>query len=954
MPFSSLALTPARFGRRLEQASPRIVRAFVTRIKEGVPGARTQSDRYVEDSLAEVLRDIAEFMKTDGAHEGMLASAWLAKEHGLQRARGRTYTLEDLRAEHRMLRGIILEVTAGKRRLAPRTKELFDRILDLTLSISTEVFVRNADREAGRADIERDVVQKEWANFTRIFRETPEMVCVLSGPEHRFEFVNEAHRRVLGFDATGMTVKEAQPESREIHGILDDVYRSGSTANLHEISVTLGDRARYFNLTYAAKRNLADEIDGVMIVGIEVTDQVLAREATRLQRSALELGLTGAPIDNVLAELVRTVEVHSGGKMKGAMFLWDAQARVFRLRAAPSFSLTMRAAYTTVNGEFAESVARAHGLALCWSSRFGEPTAGLFACFAVDACEPSASEMQSIEIAIRTAALILGRRRQEVELRLREDEIRAERQILFEMLEQMDIPTALHIGPDHTFVFTNHAFRETFGVGDILGRHCREIFPEGEAQGFIARLDEVFRTGVPFVGHELRFERVLPSGEKQEFFLDFTYAAKRDSNGDIEGVLATHVDATERVHALQRLETAKIAAESANDAKSAFLANMSHEIRTPLGAIMGFSELARQSGPVSEEVASYLAIVERNSTQVLRIIDDILDLAKVEAGRVSLEMIEVRLTEFLADFSSLMDFRARENGIEFHIVAETDLPERICTDPTRLRQILTNAVGNAIKFTQKGSVDLQICYVDGALEFGIADTGRGISDAQSRRLFNAFVQADASTTRKFGGTGLGLVLTKRLCQLLGGDYVLVRSQLGVGSKFKATVSASVPPGARIIPHAEVSFGASRPVTAPAARAGLTGVRVLLVEDSPDNQFLISLLLEREGASVAIANDGEEGVHAALAGDFEVVLMDIQMPKMDGHEAVRTLRAADYARPVIALTAHAMKEEAERAFSSGFSDFLSKPIQRRALIEMVGRLTEGAGQGSQPQRPQPSK
>jgi len=232
---------------------------------------------------------------------------------------------------------------------------------------------------------------------------------------------------------------------------------------------------------------------------------------------------------------------------------------------------------------------------------------------------------------------------------------------------------------------------------------------------------------------------------------------------------------------------------------------------------------------------------------------------------------------------------------------------------------------------------LHVGMREGLLEIAIVDTGRGISATQAERLFNAFVQADASTTRKFGGTGLGLVLTKRLCQLLGGDYTLERSELDVGSCFKATVAAKLTPASSLVPRARVTFGTSRAEIPRFERAGLSGVRVLLVEDSPDNQVLISLLLEREGAEVKIASDGAEGVQRALESDYEVVLMDIQMPRMDGHEAVRTLREKGYRVPVVALTAHAMKEEAERAFVSGFNNFLSKPIQRKALVDLVGQL-----------------
>ncbi len=424
-------------------------------------------------------------------------------------------------------------------------------------------------------------------------------------------------------------------------------------------------------------------------------------------------------------------------------------------------------------------------------------------------------------------------------------------------------------------------------------------------------------------------------------FAFYSKVARQPSPGEI-GIVKVAAQTTALIiERRQEIEDKKIAADEArqaNTAKSAFLANMSHEIRTPLGAVMGFSDLARQPEATSEDVKAYLDIVERNSVQVLRIIDDILDLAKVEAGRVELENMEFSFTNFLADFGSLFGFRARENGISFKIIAETDLPRRVISDPTRLRQILTNAVGNAIKFTRQGSVTLHVCLEDDTLQFGIADTGRGITEEQAEKLFKAFSQADVSTTRKFGGTGLGLILTKHLCQIMGGDYILERSELDVGSKFEATVKVEVPESSAFIPQKEVVFSIDKRETHESAKAQLGGTSVLMVEDSPENQLLVRLILEQQGANLDIAENGKVGVEKALTKDYDVVLMDIQMPVMDGHQAVKTLREKDYAVPIVALTAHAMKEEVLRTRESGFTTFLSKPIKRKSLVALISILT----------------
>ncbi len=379
------------------------------------------------------------------------------------------------------------------------------------------------------------------------------------------------------------------------------------------------------------------------------------------------------------------------------------------------------------------------------------------------------------------------------------------------------------------------------------------------------------------------------------------------------------------------MRDAKERAELANAAKSSFLANMSHEIRTPLGAIMGFVSLMKDEGISQQQINSYVSVVERNSAQLMRIIDDILDLSKVEAGMMVIEHIDFSLVELLSDFASLMGFRAREKGVIFELKAMTELPDVVNSDPTRIRQILTNVVGNAIKFTDKGSVSLRVSYSNEILRFEVSDTGRGISEEQAEKLFQPFAQGDPSTTRKYGGTGLGLVLTRRLSEALGGGFVLESSTLGVGSKFSASIRVILPERSRFV--RALGF-ASESVRNAGVQGLLSDLRILLVEDSPDNQALFSIYLNRAGAKIDIASDGQRGVEMALAENYDVVLMDVQMPIMDGITAVKRLRASGYGVPVIALTAHAMKEERVRCLEAGYSGFLSKPIQRSELVDAL--------------------
>lgn len=407
----------------------------------------------------------------------------------------------------------------------------------------------------------------------------------------------------------------------------------------------------------------------------------------------------------------------------------------------------------------------------------------------------------------------------------------------------------------------------------------------------------------------------------------------RDNKGRIVRWFGTNTDIQDAKITEENLNLAKDAAEYASKTKSAFLANMSHEIRTPLGAIMGFVDLLRQPTIDKQEFDNYIDVISRNSKSLLRIIDDILDLSKVEAGKMTIEKIDFSLPEMIGDFYSLMGLRARNKQIEFLLTANTNLPKIIHSDPTRIRQILMNVVGNAIKFTEKGRVELAVSFRDSYLEFKVTDTGTGISEEQAAKLFQPFTQADTSTTRKFGGTGLGLVLTRTFAAALKGDFWLESSELGKGSVFIAKVKVDLPESTEFINQPDFVFSKDA-VEVSNAAVKLQGIKVLLADDASDNRTLISLLLTKAGAEVTAVENGQLAIDLAMKTNYDVILMDIQMPVMDGYEATRLLRESNIKTPILALTAHAMKDERDRALSSGFTDFVPKPIHRSELISIV--------------------
>ncbi len=1509
----STPLSSRDVGEIIVAASHRISATFFDRVQAEALDTHGENRQLREPHLQSALHELSVYLQTDGTHAAFLHTAWLAGPPGQPRTPGEHDPLHTLRQEYRILRTVIFEQLPQNQALSMRASALLGQAFEISLSNATEAVVHDAvatllDQEAQRraeaallaARREREAVEIERANFSHLFRYSPEMVCVLSGPEHRFEFVNEAHVKVLGFDATGRAVREAQPESVEIHHILDNVYRTGKTAELHEIPVTVTDRLRYFNLTYSARRDAKGSIDGIMILGTEVTEQVLFREGNQLQQKALELALENAPLEQVLDVLAKMVERQSGSDLIAAILLIDEDGRQLVHGAAPS----LPAAYPkAVHGLAIQPVAvdaaapersrvtvaaieqeprwlavkelvRSHGLVAGWLTPILTAQGkllGLFALYSRTQRNLSARENQVIDIAARTTALIIGRRREiserlanaealresEAELtftlasaklgtwhidftkggfltfsaeaaamlgldteypdartaieqcihpedraqvtkvlstaiatgaayhdeyRVRwpsgevrwldargrtrhdtsgklkslsgvvlditaqkiaaenlyasqrmlklaasgsgigfwytnlargtfepddkmaadwgidlatfprtfaagmmivhpedrqiitsgmasalagtapydqeyrivlpsgeerwvqakgefsadesgkrnlfsgvsiditdkklgliakqriADAIAAEREKLEQVLEQTAVPTALLEGPDHVFSFANSAYLKTFQLDrSIKGRTVAEVLPDAITQGFGKLLDDVFTTGNSFAGSEALFEWKTASGS-HSCFVDFTYAAKRNAENRIEGVLATIVDVTDRVrlrkatekaNALleaerfnlneivqaspaaiatwmgprfvfdrvnreyakifgnrplvgrelleacpelrgqgfdemlhrvletgepvvgsevlakvaktpggptedryfdfkyirindpdgkpygvydfaldvtdrvlahrrlaestdklreaegllkraievanigfyewdvrsnhitfsaqmqkdwgieggsalevviahihpedrgrvtqsinqtlttgtkygeeyrvvrptdkktvwieaqgglvadqhgqltrfigtslditqrkqseEQLRSASLEARNASSAKSAFLANMSHEIRTPLGAIMGFAELLKKPDLARTTSASFIAVIERNSQHLLRIVDDILDLSKVEAGKMVFEHIEFSLPDLLSDFTSLMGLRARDKGIDFALRITSPIPVLVLSDPTRLRQILNNVVGNAIKFTDRGLVELNISYEDKMLKIQVRDTGRGISPEQVDRLFHAFVQADESTTRKFGGTGLGLVLTKRLCSAMGGDFYLKESTLDVGSVFVAVIKIGIISGTRFIDNETLRFSTIEEELAAPQRSVLSGMRLLAVDDSPDNRTLLSVMLQDAGATVDLAKDGVQGVEMALAGSYDAVLMDIQMPRMDGYQALEVLKSKAYTTPIIALTAHAMVEERERAKGKGFAAFMTKPIQRDSLMNLLDGL-----------------
>jgi signal transduction histidine kinase/ActR/RegA family two-component response regulator len=398
------------------------------------------------------------------------------------------------------------------------------------------------------------------------------------------------------------------------------------------------------------------------------------------------------------------------------------------------------------------------------------------------------------------------------------------------------------------------------------------------------------------------------------------------------------------------LERSKKAAEVANQAKSDFLANMSHEIRTPMTAILGFSEILVGSR-MNQEQFEAAETIQRNGEYLLRIVNDILDLSKIEAGKLEIEHGQCSPCQVLSEVVSLLRVPAGAKNLALETEYVGPIPETLKCDATRLRQILINLTGNAIKFTEVGTIRLaaQLIEVESRqpkMQFRVVDSGIGMTEEQVGKLFMPFQQADTSTTRRFGGTGLGLAISKRLAEKLGGD-ITVETALGKGSTLTLTVETGPLENVRLLDAPKASPLHAAPELKTATPDRELNCRVLLAEDGPDNQRLVAFLLRKSGAEVTLAENGQVALERALAArkqgiPFDLILMDMQMPVMDGYEATRKLREAEYRGPIVALTAHAMNTDRGKCLDAGCDDYLTKPIYREELVSMVGKYASQQG------------
>ncbi|HET9240052.1 MAG TPA: ATP-binding protein [Oligoflexus sp.] len=451
------------------------------------------------------------------------------------------------------------------------------------------------------------------------------------------------------------------------------------------------------------------------------------------------------------------------------------------------------------------------------------------------------------------------------------------------------------------------------GYREIFQRHLQDVIGKSEKQTCKLRL--MTQSSEPFYG---QIESVAWHEDETGEVLVRSILSDITSQTRIEGEL---------IHAKEKAEQASLA-------KSQFLANMSHEMRTPLAVILGYSELALAEKERDPSLSHPLRAIKRNGEHLLQLIDDILDISRVEAGQMVIALAPSQPEIEVRQLVDSMQPKAEAKGLSLNLIWKKNIPPTILTDTTRLRQILLNILSNAIKFTERGGITIEASAVPGPdaetpwlLQFDVQDSGCGIPASSYFSLFKPFSQADASDARKFGGIGLGLYLSRRLAQALGGDVSLLESEVGSGSTFRVCINMRAVGDGLVL--------ATQPKSPRLEHSELQGVSVLLVEDSPDVQLMVRSMLELAGGTVFCANDGVHAISLALEKSIDLILMDLQLPLLDGYKATLELRRLHFAKPILALTAHAFHEERHRVLhSSEFDGFLTKPIGFKPLVDTV--------------------
>lgn len=792
--------------------------------------------------------------------------------------------------------------------------------------------------EATRAELERErikhlVASAEQKKLLQIFMTVPAAVSIrrFKGERLVFEFANPAYERTFGVtDIIGKTLDEIAPEfcahNPEPVAAAHRAAREGKSIASTESRLRLerDETERYFNYSYEPTFDDRGEPNGVMSFAVDVTAQVVARNRIAASEERYRV------LTEVSPQIVWAADAR--GEITYANQVWYKFAGL-----TPETTLGTawgEAIHPDYRESALETWSEAARKGATWEYEFplrrasdGQYRWHLSKALPLTGADGEIDRWVGVAVDVH-------------ESKIAHEEIEASRRLLKTITDNTSSALFMMDEKGHP-TFMNPAAEKLTGyvLSEIADKPLHYAVHYKKPDGAHYPMEEC-----PIDNAQAELTAVQ---DQEEIFVDkvgrlypVSYSvAPLQRDGRVVGSVLEFRDVSEQTELRKSLERAKESAEAASQAKTNFLANMSHEIRTPLAAIVGFTDLLRSSyesfDKASEDERFYLDRVSQNALQLTTLIEDILDLSKVEAERLDIEKRSIDPKAVVEDVLATLGLKAAEKAIALSSRWIDAPPATVFTDPDRLKQILMNIVGNAVKFTEDGFVAVEM-RVDGSdgrkfLLIDVTDTGIGLDEEQRSRIFQPFMQADSSINRRFGGTGLGLVLSKRLAKLLGGDLNLVSTRVGSGSAFRVKIDISESESTAVVES-------QRAKQVDVVRERLKGVRVLIVDDSPDNQHIIRRYLEKEGAVCETVSDGEAGAERTLSNEYQVVLMDLQMPVLDGYQALRRIRDAGYTKPVLAITAHALKAERDRSLAAGFDEYLSKPVNKAELIAAVAKFS----------------
>ncbi|MGB7545607.1 MAG: PAS domain S-box protein, partial [Methanothrix sp.] len=737
------------------------------------------------------------------------------------------------------------------------------------------------------------------------------------------DFFGYPGEEILGRNVVGSIVPPVDSENQDLKRMMADLTRHPSryASNVNENMRSNGERV-WIAWTNRAVKNEKGEMVEVLCIGNDLTE--VRRSSEKLKKTAEDLRETRDFLENLI------------GHANAPIIVWDPLFRITRFNHAAERLTGQRS--EDILGRNLDILfpgeSRNEYLAYMEKTLSGEHW---------DAVEiPILRKDGDVRTVLWNSATIYDEGGKKVMATIAQgqditERKEAESQVTFQasLLNQVRnavIATDL----DGKIIYWNH-FSEIlyqWKADEVLGRSIADtIVPAQRRQIIREVMEEIVRCGY------LESEFVVQRKDGSLFPALYVFSMLKDQKGRYMGFASVSIDLTERKRVEDDLLLAKERAESATRAKSQFLANMSHEIRTPMNAVIGLTSLLLNT-PINPEQRDYIETIRSSGDSLLAVISDILDFSKIEGGMLELESKPFDLQRVLEDSISMVASAARGKGLDLSYSLEPDVPRQVLGDQGRLKQILVNLLGNAVKFTEKGEISATVSTSGPSrgrhgleeIMFAVKDTGIGISKEHIGRLFLSFSQADPSTTRKYGGTGLGLVISKNLAERMGGR-IWAESEPGKGSVFYFTIKARASPG--LLP-------ASKEDILPGPLAELDGqgksdLRILLAEDNAVNQMVALRMLERLGHRADTAVNGKEVLEALQNRSYDIVLMDVQMPEMDGLEAARRIRSSKSGQPyIIALTAHAMKGDREVCMEAGMNDYVSKPVRMEELRAAIMR------------------